>query len=484
MNNLNEMANIFPKAKTLMENWNERISIVEEVNNAPLSYERKVVLAQCLENTQQAITAMEATDYSAVGQFKHYALDLITAIIPNLVANDIVSIQPIDNEVGVINYIKYIYGSSKGSAVAGDEFASSLLYKGSDPYYSSQAVVGEGLTKEANNKLTGNLAWKPLLKGSIKVAVSYTKNGETKTVNVVDSTQDGKLVAVDALGAKVEDVLETATIDYNSGAISITLASETTLDENVAGFTVDYHYDQKSIGDGAIGSNTLKTPEVNIKIESMPVVCQSRKLKALYAFDASFKLQKEYGSDINALLNSQIAAEIAHEIDGEIMNDLLTGAGLMNDGWSRVIPEGISLKDHYESFYANLVVGSNKIFGATKRAVGNFLIVGLDVASVLEVMPGFQNAGVTKVVGPHIMGTVGNFTVIKNPYFPPTKYVMGYKGASLFDAGYFYCPYMPVITTQLVMLDDFVGRKGWATSYAKKMVQPLLYCAGEIANTK
>ena len=39
---------------------------------------------------------------------------------------------------------------------------------------------------------------------------------------------------------------------------------------------------------------------------------------------------------------------------------------------------------------------------------------------------------------------------------------------------------MPVLTTQLVMLDDFVGRRGWATSYAKKMVQPRLYCRGEI----
>lgn len=41
---------------------------------------------------------------------------------------------------------------------------------------------------------------------------------------------------------------------------------------------------------------------------------------------------------------------------------------------------------------------------------------------------------------------------------------------------------MPVTTTQLIMLDDFVGRKAWATSYAKKMVQPLLYCRGEITH--
>ena len=57
--------------------------------------------------------------------------------------------------------------------------------------------------------------------------------------------------------------------------------------------------------------------------------------------------------------------------------------------------------------------GSNKIFGATKRAVGNFIVAGLDVASVMEVMPGFTASGVRNVVGPHVMGTIGNFTVIK-----------------------------------------------------------------------
>ena len=93
---------------------------------------------------------------------------------------------------------------------------------------------------------------------------------------------------------------------------------------------VNYAYNNMSIGDGAIGTNALQVPEVDIRIDTLPVVCQSRKLKALYAFDAAFTLQKEYGADINALLNSQIASEIAHEIDGEIMNDLLRGAGLVN----------------------------------------------------------------------------------------------------------------------------------------------------------
>ena len=47
----------------------------------------------------------------------------------------------------------------------------------------------------------------------------------------------------------------------------------------------------------------------------------------------------------------------------------------------------------------------------------------------------------------------------------------------------FYCPYQPITTTSAIMLDDFVGRRGWATRYAKKMVQPLLYCRGEVTDS-
>lgn len=484
LNNINEHV-MYAKAEALVENWSDRINIVEEVNEKPLPYEKKIVLAQCLENTQQAINMTEATDAGATDGFKRFALDIVTAVVPNLVANDLVSVQPIDNEVGVINYIRYLYGNTKGKATKGDEFASGILYTGSDFYYSSQEVVGEGLTvtpgEAAAGTITGTLAWKSIIQGSVKIPIQYKTTGESTIAYVVDSAKDGTLKVVDAQGKAVDKVIDSSTIDYTSGAISIRMATGATLEANSTTLA-NYSYNNKSIGDGAIGTNALTVPEIDIKIETMPVICQSRKLKALYAFDSAFKLTKEYGTDINALLNSQIASEIAHEIDGEIMADLYTGAGLVNEGWSATRPDGISLRDHYQSFNKTLIAGSNKIFGATKRAVATFVIVGLDVATVLESMDNFVPSGTTNVIGPHVAGTIGNMVVVKNPYFGAKQYVLGYKGMSLFDAGYFYCPYMPVTTTQLVMLDDFVGRRAWATSYAKKMVQPLLYCRGEITD--
>ena len=212
-----------------------------------------------------------------------------------------------------------------------------ILYTGSDTYYSSSEVVGEALeVDKAQHKVTGTLAWAPIIKGTVRIPVQYKKDENSVIGEVVDTPKDGTLILRDPLThEKIEDpTLTTGTIDYESGAIEIDLTGL----ENNSQTLANYRYNNMSIGDGAIGTNALQVPEVDIKIDTLPVVTQSRKLKALYAFDAAFTLQKEYGADINALLNSQIASEIAHEIDGEIMNDLLRGAGLVNSAWNRERP--------------------------------------------------------------------------------------------------------------------------------------------------
>lgn len=307
------------------------------------------------------------------------------------------------------------------------------MYSGSDPYYSSSEVVNESgleIKTGSSGTIKGNLSWGPIVKGTVRIPVQY-KDTDSKIAYVTDTPQDGTLAVLDTEGKTVEDVA-TGTIDYDSGKIDVTFQKD--LEEN-SNTVVTYRYNNLSIGDGQIGTNQLQVPQIDIKIESMPVICQSRKLKALYAFDSSYKLMKEYGQDINALLNTQIAAEITHEIDGEIMNDLLRQAGLVNETWDMGRPEGISLHEHYESFRIVLNSGSNKIFQETKRAAANFVIVGRDVATVIESLPSFQSVGATTAIGPHVSGTIGNLTVIKNPYYKENEYVLGYKGVSLFDAG-------------------------------------------------
>lgn len=203
-----------------------------------------------------------------------------------------------------------------------------ILYTGSDTYYSSHEVIGEQVeVDKAQGTIKTTLSWMPIIRGTVRIPVQYKKDGQSYIGTVVDSPKDGTLKLVDpATHTEVEGQMTTGTIDYDTGVVDIKITDLETNSQTAA----NYAYNNMSIGDGAIGTNALEVPEVDIRIDTLPVVCQSRKLKALYAFDAAYTLQKEYGADINALLNSQIASEIAHEIDGEIMNDLLRGAGLVN----------------------------------------------------------------------------------------------------------------------------------------------------------
>jgi hypothetical protein len=84
--------------------------------------------------------------------------------------------------------------------------------------------------------------------------------------------------------------------------------------------------------------------------------------------------------------------------------------------------------------------------------------------------------------GPYYYGTIGGMKVYVNPNYPADFYVLGYKGSNMFDAGYFYCPYMPVTSTDLLMDANFRGQRGWMTMYGKKMLNKNLYTCGQITN--
>ena len=355
-------------------------------------------------------------------------MDMTATLIPNLIAPDLVSVQALDNKVGMINILEYQYGSNKGAARQGQVFASPLAYQGMNVDYTSAEVKSEVI---ADNQKT--LTWTPVIPGSFHVY------------------RDG--AAVEGITAEVDGTI--------NGDIH-------------AGDVVSYFYDNETA--------PVEAPTLKLDIRSLPVECHSRKLKALWSFNAQYELFKEYGADMQTMLASQAVGEIQQEIDNEITFDLLKYANAGPEiTWSRMQPHGVSQADHYDSFYAKIVEGSNQIFGATRRVRANWMVCGLNVASVLQVMRNFDASEDLTAVGPHFIGTLGNIRVYVNPNYDANAFVLGYKGSTLMDAGYAYCPYMPITTTGMVSLaDDFASREGWATTYATKLINPRLYVKGRI----
>ena len=441
---------ISAKNARLLRKWDKRIKMTESVLGKKLGTEKAVALAVCLENTHHRIKMTESTQPAGIGQYKRYALDIVNAVVPNLIAYDICSVQPIDNRVGMINYIQYDYGSNKGKTKAGDMFASSLNMGVADPNYSTSAIDGEMIAAAGTTSISATASWTPIIPGTFGVNV------------------DGTVITDDGAG-NITGTGVTGTIDYATGTLAITLTNAPTQD-----VTASYTYNNEDVPINNV-------PEVNLKITSLPVQAQSRKMKAVYAFDAAYELEKEYGQDIDSLLATEVSGEIAHEIDIELAKDIRDKAATENTPWSKTQITGVNLVDHYDSFYARIVEGLNLVYQSTRKIKPNFMVCGLNVASVIEVMRNFSPSG-QQASGPYFMGTLGNIKVYVSPEYDPDEYVMGYKGSSFMDAGMFYCPYMPIISTDLLMTDDFAGRKGWATMYAKKMVNNKMYIRGKITD--
>lgn len=460
----------------------------------PMTAEKRSALARVLESTQEYIGYTNLTEASqnfspagfsnnptlAVGPYKRYAIDIIAAMVPSLIAFDCVSVQPIDNKVGIVNYVKYSAGSKKAgydpsNPNINNTFADTFNYYGSDKNYTAQYTGEEILTMIQGSAATAQsttLAWHPILinEAPINIKIGGTVIGKVNQ----NATLNGSVATITPVTNSVATITA-GTVDVMTGVMQLTFSADPTT-ALANGVTADYVYDNQWA--------PAAVPEINLSIESVMIQAVSRKLKALWSFDASFELMKEYGQDMNALLAAQAAGEIAHEIDAEILDDLynlaFTDATNAALSWDATPPVGVAQTQHFESLKTVFNTGSNRIFQNTKRAVGNFAVVGTNVATVLESTSSFKPSNTTNVIGPHYLGDWGGFKVYKNPFYDPNNFVVGYKGSTMFDAGYVYAPYMPVMTTQMLMLDDFVGRQGWATMYGKKMLNNFMYVPGTI----
>lgn len=464
MNNnsaMNEMLQINPNAGAIMTKWGNEISAINEAFDGKLDWYRQATTAILLENTSSYLdrAAMmngsmnEATQPADVGYFKKYAINLLSAAIPNLIAPEIVSMQPMLSRVGEMRYLKVLYGSNKGSVKAGDTMFSMFHGGNGETAYSSDEVDTEYVTA-SDSTISGSLAWLPVVPGSVKLVVGTKEYTDDGAGNITGSG------------------ITSGTIDYNSGAFSITLASKPSDSDDIY---FNYRYNNMDV--------PVQAPEVTLKIEVAPIIAKSRKLKTIYAFDAAFDMSKDYGMQINNELVTYTASQIKHEIDGEIMGDLLRIASATPVTWDATPRDGISLRDHNESFYNKVVEAGNNIFDATKLANGSYIIVGMDAANIVETLPRFRSSGVIKPTGPHLVGYLGSMPVYKNPFYPADTFLVGWKGNGMFEAGYLYCPYMPIMTTQLIMDADFQGQRGFATSYGKKPVNSKMFCKGTITRS-
>lgn len=481
---MNYNAKFLNEAKIVEEKWS-KTKLLKGIDDR---FTRSAT-AVLLENQELVNESM--TDTGDIAQFKRISIPLVRRIYPQLIANKIVSVQPLLGPTGLVYYLRFRYSSNKGSMRGADlqggypsDDAASLqqLANGDGNlsiYYTSQFIQNE--TSSTNPGGATNwvstyspLEHEPVLPGTL----TGTLYRGTTAVQTFVVSSAGSFTFTDIGAPAIKAITAGSSVDLATG--------EVTVQWNAGGdpgsnhMVVSYEYNMECNQD---------LPEVNLVVESDDISAKTRKLKAVWSYEAQQDLRSQFNLDAEAELTAVLAQEINLEIDREVLTDLRNNAGTVAV-WDFNTTYGDTIKEKYESLYVKVVEVSAVVHRKTLRGGCNWLVTSPEVASIFETATaGFAPApseGFTSSLGIQYVGTVNNrWRLYKDPLFPQGQILMGYKGDSYMDSGYFYCPYVPLTQTPTVLdPESFCPRKGILTRYGKKLLREgaKFYARMNIAN--
>jgi hypothetical protein len=419
--------------------------ILEHADLAPIKdAHRRSVTAIVLENTERAlresgshnqfmlsetasalpVNAMGGSSSTAgaggIDTFDPVLISLVRRAMPNLIAYDICGTQPMTGPTGLIFAMRSRYSNQDG---------------GSSGLVVGNTQVNETFYNEVNTAFTA---------GNTLVQYAANTFGQKFVGTIPGATNTSALAATNT---------------YNTGRGMSTSQGE-------------------SLGvDSAVDFGQMA-----FTIEKVTVTAQTRALKAEYTMELAQDLKAIHGLDAETELSNILAAEILAEINREIVRtinitatagaqDNTTTAGIFdldtdsNGRWS---------VEKFKGLMFQLEREANAIARQTRRGKGNIVICSSDVASALQMAGVLDYAPALNSNNLNVDDTGNTFAGVLNgrlkvyidPYAIGGNYLtVGYKGSSAFDAGLFYCPYVPLQMVRAVDQSTFQPKIGFKTRY-------------------
>jgi len=460
----------------------------------------KINTAMLLENeAEYLLEAGNNTGTSDVVGIQKIMLPIVRRVFPNLIANNIVSVQPMAGPAAVIFYLKYVFGTEKGNVAQGSQYsafsASAPLkvpdegWQGYSPYYSKQVVgpfvassTGAPYTFAMDTLTAGHtyasMKWAAALSGTAAVEGTIIREVATN----LDTGETGGEVVYSFTGTAgtsagvVYDVYGNVSTDFtvtgmNGNNVTITNAL------NSDGFKVEINYEIDM-------EFSEDIPEMKITITSIPVVAKTRKLKAHWSNEAEQDLKAYHNLNAEAELTSLVSNEMIAEIDREIVRKCMFSAATkdkFNWRWDSNNNTVGNFLDRHLALVNKIVETSNEIYRKSKIGPANWVVTSTKISSQLEVLRGFIPNPVTATGGLGIVKAgnyAGKFDVYKDPLFPEEKILLGHKSPiSPFGAGVVYAPYVTQLTPVIYGPNDFTPRRGFIARYGlvKVPLGELLY---------
>ena len=341
-------------SELLESRWNDtKAALLEGLGGT-----KKAVMATTLENTRKYLSETAtagATSAGNIATLNRVILPVIRRVMPTVIANELVGVQPMTGPVGQIHTLRVRYSDTVGSGASG-------------------ATAGEE-------------ALSPF-----KIAEAYS--GATS----------GKAAATAAL-------------------------------------------------EGAAGN------QLSIQILKQTVEAKTRKLSARWTFEAAQDAQSQHGIDVEAEIMAALAQEITAEIDQEVLGSLSTLAGTGTDTYDQAAVSGTAtfVGDEHAALAVLVNRAANRIAQRTRRGAGNWAVVSPGILTVLQSATTSAFARTTEgtfeaPTNTKMVGTLnGAMKVYVNTYAANDDVLVGYKGTSESDAAAFYCPYIPLMSSGVVL---------------------------------
>ena len=477
-------------------------------------------MAVILENQAKQVVAEANTTNVGGGSFSAGAgeqwagvvLPLVRKVFAQIVAQDFVSVQPMNLPSGLVFYLDFKYGDTRNGRSAGDNLygnVSSASAKMSVDEEVSGGLYGAGQFGYTIN--SASVAVTASAGAASSASINYqdgTNPSDYYTITKSFSGLNADLKGVRAfrlLSASTDVTIPKWTTVSGNNVTFVVAKSSTSVDTSLTG-SVIYHKQpvDNDRGDFEADSSravdtSISIPSIDVKLASEAIVAKTRKLKAQWTPEFAQDLNAYHSIDAEAELTSLLSEYISMEIDLEIL-DMLIQDAVTTERWSAksnkqwnsntsvwetpsVASGGFynTQGQWFQTLGTKIQKVSNKIHQKTLRGGANFLVCSPNIATILESIPGYAantdgnqeefNMGVQRV------GSLANrFKVYKNPYMLENIILLGFRGSQFLETGAVYAPYVPLMMTPLVYdPETFTPRKGLMTRYAKKMIRPEFY---------
>ena len=426
-----------PSNEVLQEKWSPLLNYegLDPIKDA----HRKAVTAQLLENQEIALREEkeflhEAAPTNSVGNggftssggqtvagFDPVLISLIRRAMPNLVAYDLAGVQPMTGPTGLIFAMRSRFSTQDGT---------------------------EALFNEPNSAFSSQNSSSNLTNGFSGGSVGFGTTGGTGLTNA-----------------------------SNPAALNPEGSQSATTYPTGQGMRTD---ESEALGDATANSFN----EMAFSIEKITVTAKSRALKAEYSLELAQDLKAIHGLNAEAELANILSTEILAEINREIIRTIYKAArpgAQINTATTGVFDldtdsNGRWMVEKFKGMIFQLERDANAIAQETRRGKGNIILCSADVASSLtaagqlDYTPALSSNMNVDDTGNTFAGTLnGRYKVYIDPFAANLSadqyYVMGYKGSNPYDAGLFYCPYVPLQMVRAVGQDTFQPKIGFKTRY-------------------